>query len=208
MSGTRELRSRAAPAQILVAAECQPVQQAPREAAQATEELAGTESDDDSPPLRPGEVKVRPEKKWLALLASYPRMWFVCTFSGWDACRPGGSRTRRRTACMRYVLCWPGARGAQGPRRGGAGEKVQPRAGSRLTPPTQPVRQRVRWTEAEHQRFLEALRLYGRSWGKVQGALPAASDSSTSPSVPPADALGCARSFPRPRRQQDDHPDP
>jgi hypothetical protein len=30
-------------------------------------------------------------------------------------------------------------------------------------------RPRERWSDAEHARFVEAIKLYGRAWGKVQG---------------------------------------
>ncbi|TYJ27819.1 hypothetical protein E1A91_A07G214900v1 [Gossypium mustelinum] len=34
------------------------------------------------------------------------------------------------------------------------------------------TKQREKWTEKEHQRFLEALRLYGRGWRQIEEAKP------------------------------------
>jgi MYB-related transcription factor LHY len=33
------------------------------------------------------------------------------------------------------------------------------------------TKQRERWTEAEHKRFLEALKLYGRAWQRIEGKI-------------------------------------
>ena len=32
-------------------------------------------------------------------------------------------------------------------------------------------KQRERWSDHEHSRFLEALKLYGRAWRRIEGAL-------------------------------------
>ena len=32
------------------------------------------------------------------------------------------------------------------------------------------TKQREKWTDQEHARFLDALRLYGRAWRRIEGA--------------------------------------
>jgi MYB-related transcription factor LHY len=59
------------------------------------------------------------------------------------------------------------------------------------------TKQREKWTDQEHGRFLEALRMYGRAWRRIEGAapccvalaraLPVASTSCVCLSVPPWD---------------------
>ena len=42
---------------------------------------------------------------------------------------------------------------------------------SKVRKPYTITKQREKWTEEEHQKFLEALKLYGRGWRQIEGKL-------------------------------------
>eukprot|EP00850_Spirogloea_muscicola_P010499 SM000062S19885 [mRNA] locus=s62:88831:98623:- [translate_table: standard] len=48
------------------------------------------------------------------------------------------------------------------------GSPVTDDAGSKIRKPYTITKQRERWTEEEHQKFLEALKLYGRAWRRIE----------------------------------------
>jgi len=58
--------------------------------------------------------------------------------------------------------------GDDGGRGRAAGSQDGSRGGTKVRKPYTITKQRERWTEEEHQRFLDALKLYGRAWRRIE----------------------------------------